>query len=628
MNGYLKNILIIAAIALASPLIAQELETEMTFNPEIIKRAIQEKEFPERAKRGGGSLPLPFVDDFSQYSLPTNNPEIPVEWQLWEENQAHVNNSFPINPPTIGVATLDGLNAGGYPWDFSQPTGYGPADTLTSLPINLAPYSVENNVYLSFFHQPEGRGNYPNLADSLVLEFFSPDDDAWFHVWSTPGEQLREFQQVFVQVVDSWFFRDGFRFRFTNYATLSGNVDHWHIDYVVLDANVDPENFDLIDVAFVHPISSILNTYTSIPWTHFIENPTARMKPSVTIDQGNLNADRNIVSGYKVEYEGDLQADFPTLYLNTSGNGFSQFVSSFPIMNSPAQYSYDPTVNDTCAVFDLSFYTNTTPDQNRNNDTLRFSQHLANYYAYDDGSAERGYAVAAIGGKLAMRYQTYKPDTLLGFLIHFTPIYDDTSEDNFLLRVWADNGGAPGSEIGENFEFQYPQYFDSGHDLFKYYTLDEPVLVSGAFFIGWVQESNAKISVGNDKNNNNNIGNLYYTEGTGSNWEASGIPGSVMIRPVFRAGKQDPWTGIGNTLNSNVDIYPNPTTSILNVNLNQEFSNINFELCDLQGRIVLTQQILGNSASVDLESIPAGLYIVRMLNNSGEMVHQQKIIKE
>jgi hypothetical protein len=607
---------------------AQEIETEMSFNPEIVKHAALEKSFEPRAPRGGGSIPLPFVDDFSHYSLPTANPDIPLEWQMWSDNQAHVNNSFPINPPTIGVATLDGLNAGGYPWDFSNPTGYGPADTLTSLPINLAPYSLEDNVYLHFYYQPEGRGNFPDEADSLVVEFFSPDDDAWFHVWSVPGQQLTDFQQVFIQVTDTWFFRDGFKFRFSNYATLSGNVDHWHIDYVVLDSNVNPEDFDLIDVAFVHPISSILTTYTSIPWTHFVDNAPARMKASVQIDQANLNEDRNIASGFRVDYEGSNQASYPTLYLNTTGNGYSQFESSFPVGNAPAEFVYDTSVNDTCATFDVRFITTTTPDQNRNNDTLYFQQHLANYYAYDDGSAERGYAVAAIGGKLAMKYVTYEADSLLGFLIHFTPIYDDTSEESFLLRVWGDNGGAPGNEIGENFQFQYPLYYDSGHDLFKYYALDEPVLVNGTFYIGWVQESSAKISVGNDKNNNNNIGNLFYTEGTGASWEASEISGSVMIRPVFRSGKQDPWNGLEEQTAAEVELYPNPVQDVLTLKVEDFTEKLQVRLHDLQGRLMYAAQLYTSSTQIPVQELSAGIYICSVYTASGTVVFRDKILKD
>ena len=87
---------------------------------------------------------------FSRYSLPTNDPSIPVEWQMWLDNDARINNTLPINVPTIGVATFDGLDETGYPYDFTSETSYGPADTLTSCPINLDGLTAADSVKLVF----------------------------------------------------------------------------------------------------------------------------------------------------------------------------------------------------------------------------------------------------------------------------------------------------------------------------------------------------------------------------------------------------------------------------------------------------------------------------------------------
>jgi hypothetical protein len=40
--------------------------------------------FDANNQRGGSSsLLLPFLDDFSRYSLATNDPEIPADWQRY-----------------------------------------------------------------------------------------------------------------------------------------------------------------------------------------------------------------------------------------------------------------------------------------------------------------------------------------------------------------------------------------------------------------------------------------------------------------------------------------------------------------------------------------------------------------
>ena len=90
---------------------------------------------------------------------------------LWLDNFAYVNETYPIDPPTIGVATLDGLNEKGLPYNKSSVLAYGIADYLTSRPIDLGGLANNDSVYFSFFYEPKGYGDYPNKNDSLLLEF-------------------------------------------------------------------------------------------------------------------------------------------------------------------------------------------------------------------------------------------------------------------------------------------------------------------------------------------------------------------------------------------------------------------------------------------------------------------------
>ena len=72
-------------------------------------------------------------------------------------------------------------------------------------------------------------------------------------------------------VIDSAIFlTNDFQFRFRNYATISGNFDHWHIDYIKIDEFVNPNDInELNDVSFVYNSPSFLKRYTQMPWTHF-----------------------------------------------------------------------------------------------------------------------------------------------------------------------------------------------------------------------------------------------------------------------------------------------------------------------------------------------------------------------
>ena len=73
----------------------------------------------------------PFIDDFS-YDFPQVNPD------LWDQSSVFVNRTYPINPPTIGVATFDGMNEKGLARDFYPSTSSEPSDTLLSKEIDIS----------------------------------------------------------------------------------------------------------------------------------------------------------------------------------------------------------------------------------------------------------------------------------------------------------------------------------------------------------------------------------------------------------------------------------------------------------------------------------------------------------
>ena len=81
---------------------AQERLLSVASNP-VLARAGQ----PAPVKTGSqDTLDLPFIDDFS------SNSPIP-ESSRWINRSAYVNYSFPLKPPTYGVATLDAIDSAG-----------------------------------------------------------------------------------------------------------------------------------------------------------------------------------------------------------------------------------------------------------------------------------------------------------------------------------------------------------------------------------------------------------------------------------------------------------------------------------------------------------------------------------
>ncbi|MDX9751292.1 MAG: hypothetical protein RBT71_09460, partial [Flavobacteriales bacterium] len=323
----------------------------------------------------------------------------PVPWVLWEDDDVYVNNSFAVEPPTLGVATFDGLARTGMPYDFTNFNAHGVADHLTSVPIDLQ-YSAADSIYLSFFFQPQGLSgdDQSQPQDSLVLEFYSPIEDSWTRVWGVPHGPLAPFQQVMVPIKEFKYLHNGFRMRFKNYATLSGAFDHWHLDYVRLAADRTYDDREIVDVAWMMPEPTLLHTYTSVPFKKFALAPHSYMAHFVSAPQRNL-ADEDRFISWRMEVglvDGPVTLDIPFgEFTNTSGNANSIFPANLPVNAVPYNFAYDPDLSEHVAWWRTKMITNATPDNNKYIDTLTFVQELSNYFSYDDGTAEAGYYLSS-----------------------------------------------------------------------------------------------------------------------------------------------------------------------------------------------------------------------------------------
>lgn len=523
----------------------------------------------------GGALSLPFFDDFSTPSIPGFVPSGMESFIRWEQGSARMTQTFALNAPSIGQATLDGLDRNGYPYSFLDVNTPDWADTLTSLPIALNGYFPESNVHLMFYYQGGGRGNAPEPGeDQLILEFKKTDDVTeevfWTEVWSSDSASTEQFERVFVPVNEYPYLVNDFQFRFRNFGAMSGNVDLWHLDYVLMDDQINPAVFEVAsEIAIVEPVNTLLREYTRMPWNHFTASPAYYMRDSLTVLQRNLSTTQsdNIEAGFSVQYDADV-SDFPNVFQNTNVLPNSVFTTTIYIgSNSQGEdFVFDSSVNDSCAIFDIGIWQSSigllhnekvgVPD----NDSITFQQVFTNDFAYDDGTAEKAYALTAAGGKVALRFSLEVPDTLMGLAIHFTPYYNNADEEIFLLRAWDDSAGYPADELGENYQLHTPQYFTDGYDLFAFYPYDEPIPVSGNIHVGLIQSSESMLNFGLDKNTNSNISRLHYQLGLGGNWLDSEIQGSIMIRPVLKANKNETWTQVEEiqTPQDDVVVYPNP----------------------------------------------------------------------
>lgn len=101
--------------------------------------------------------------------------------------------------------------------------------------------------------------------------------------------------------VDTSFQNDAFQFRFINWATLSGNVDHWNIDHVYLNDNRTYLDTALNDVSFITNHHSMLNEFTAMPWTHYVTDSLNFMAPAMDVTyKNNHNTTYAVFYKYRV----------------------------------------------------------------------------------------------------------------------------------------------------------------------------------------------------------------------------------------------------------------------------------------------------------------------------------------
>jgi len=596
----MKTILLILILCCSTLLHGQEMLSNLVSNP-ILK---SEKFIPNKNK---SALTLPFFDDFF-YNSPVADAD------LWQQSSVFINRTYPVNPITVGVATFDGLNKEGLAYAINMVTSQGDADTLLSQEIDL---SAVDTAYFMFYFQPQGLGDNPQVEDSLMLEFKDSNGN-WNVEWKIAGSTNQEFKKkVFLLKTADYLFAT-FQFRFRNKATLSGNFDHWHIDYIKLDEFVNPiDTSKLNDVSFVYRAPSFLKRYEQMPWTHFKNNELAEMNDTAAIFLRNNGASINVDYQYNVFENNNQIAHYPTLGVSRNESVFDyDSIGNFEYKNPPISVSsstFTSLMPDSVS-FLIQHVIGTGQQDNKWNDTLYYQQEFNSSFAYDDGIAESAYGVNINGAKVAYQFQLNRPDTLRAIQMYFPQMLDSVNHIPFKLTVW-DNINGSGSIIHQ--QEVYPVHTEYG--AFHTYPLDSLFQLVGTFYIGWEQTTNDLLNIGLDKNK---LANQYMFYNVGAGWNNSSYPGAWMIRPIV--SMEEVILSSMNETSYNFLIYPNPATEELTIVSSSENNLIS--IYNLQGILVKQLYILDAESKINIADLSIGMYVIEV-NNSGNSNFQKLIIK-
>ena len=605
------------------------------------------------------TIGIPFMDDFSEANPLPNQDR-------WLDNEVFINRSMGIDPPSVGVATFDGVDQTGSPYGGE----YGVSDRLTSAYFDLR-NQAEGNVFLRYWVQRKGLGDKPEPQDSLVLEFKDRRGN-WNTIRNFPGAPLSQPNTVedpfefFSETLDNEYFYNGFQFRFKNYSNRTGILDTWHLDYVRLDNVANDSIFD--DLAFVTEPLSILNGLRSMPWRHFQPNVNNWLKDSIatsvrnfddliynTLDNSsvslrelNTNIELFETSGSReIVLFNDLDANFPPQ---------AKKEDVFPLMGDDRFPSIQDPYFSRMAGPDFNGFdrleflmTYTIPFENQEssmgyesvatNDQVQLSNVFDNYFAYDDGTAEAGF-VAQEGNTVVVKFTASVEDSLRAVQFHFPHTSVDISEQLFHLKVWV--GSLEGDPVYERFDitpFYASTVFDSLQGFTTYVLKNEvgqntPLFLPvGDFYVGWEQASACDglrcIPVGYDRNSPEGKAAIrVFNGGILDTTITSLLPeGSLMLRPIVGSTTPSPTVSVRDRKANAVPftVFPNPAKDVIQIQLEPtlDYSDYDFILYNSTGQVLKRGRL---ADQLSLNSFQSGVYWLKINDRKTQAFGTRQII--
>ncbi|MBX2917149.1 MAG: T9SS type A sorting domain-containing protein [Cyclobacteriaceae bacterium] len=587
---------------------------------------------------------LPFWDDFATIK---NGVADPTLWQFG--NSVWINSGLGINPPSLNVATFDGLDSLGRPYNVNDVLAKGFADKMVSAPLRLDEVIPANrtNVAITFFYQYKGRGEAPDPGDILSLHFKN-NLGVWTPVWAIENDgtlAVDEFVRVTIPIIGDGYFHDTFQFRFQNFARLSGPYDTWHVDYVYVNngkSQVAPVFPLFPDRTVSQPLTSLFQNYRAVPIKHFFNDPATILKqPILTLT--TLRTDQVLPSGQPVDYASEVKItsykeELPpvinNLTLDTDAEVlnplFYQTFTQITLQTLPAPTSLDATADSIFlrlkvivdsgddiakpiaeADYDLDVF---SPISFRSNDSTHATFALSNYYAYDDGEAEYGAGLNKAGAQVAYRFDmlTDEADTIVAVDLYF-PRFGDESSQSIQLQIWKSlSTNTPDILYSGTVTIQRNSF-----NKFWRVKLPEPITVRDYFHLGWRQLSSALVAIGLDKNTV--VPDKIFVNLNGT-WQPDNLAGSLMMRPVFGKGNG---SGVisGTPETQAINLYPNPNPGVFYIDDKPD----QIQLLDLTGKAIAIQtETTFNKTRISIINPVAGIYVLR--TRQGNQLFTQKVI--
>ena len=590
---------------------------------------------------------LPFFDDFI---TPLEGVPNPLKWL--PTGGAFVSNRLALLPLTRGAATLDGLRANGRSYSGQITSPNGALDSLMSQPIDLSSLGTGDQVFLSFAWQAGSVVGVPGSgtpSNPVRLELFVKTNTGdWESKWFYNAVRQRTgFRQQVIDLNQIKYLHGNFQLMFVASGNTSDNSDSFSVDYVLLDRGrtrglTDTTYTDVATGAGLAGglptggLRSPLRRFTAMPvWQYnAASSSTSELNPRLGVNVSNLSGTAAPLSLDVLGTVRDLTAGAAIgswLQASTLIAGNSR---QSPITGSAASQPLPVSATPKRLRYTLALNSRETVPRTLANDTIFRDVELNNYYAYDDGSAENitnllPYATGQQSA-FAYRFDLNQPDYVRG--LRLVPVFtaSDAGSRSVTISVWEEGkNGLPADAAKSSKTYTIPASYPIGWEYFQV-DFDQPVPVSGSFYVGFSQPSNGRtLHYGLDLNGTFPARHFFRRDNAGiwdtANFQPSGAMqrGAIMMRPVMT---NNIITASALATESAVfALYPNPTHGPVRV-AGPAFARA--AVLDAVGRVVWEQPaVQAGQPLLPLPMLPRGVYLVRLTLADGRTMAQRLLLE-
>ncbi|PIQ22828.1 MAG: hypothetical protein COW65_00860, partial [Cytophagales bacterium CG18_big_fil_WC_8_21_14_2_50_42_9] len=385
--------------------------------------------------------------------------------------------------------------------------------------------------------------------------------------------------------------------------------DTWNIDYVYLDANRNLNQPNRSEVALSQRLNSFLKSYTAMPVNQFFLDPDKEVNDSVMTRLNNLNTEFAPIT-----WRGYTQVLNPAAPADTflRGNAALPPSTNNYLLIGKTNAAAVPNNGNPIRIKQSIFLSTLERDEQlRQNDTVSRITELADYFAYDDGTAETNFSLNNSGNRqLAYQFDLNTPDYVNGIRVYITKT--NRAGNVMSFRIWRQENGNPAGTPLATQSFTIPAV----EELNRFYDIKftNSVAVADTFYVGFSISSSVSdfVNIGYDLNENAKNRIKYNNNATG--WLTfSDEPGALLIRPLMGliTGLEDEEEAEPVVINeplANINVYPNPSTGTVKISGSyQELS-----LSDITGKLILTKTKAEVGTQLNLSSLAKGIYVLRI----------------